>query len=79
MRLVLSRAGLDNVWLNLIQGVCDTRRECRAWDKPGHPSTALPGKLNEEAECGLMFYKQGHNPLLIIDRCIRHGAGIKIP
>eukprot|EP00959_Pyramimonas_sp_CCMP1952_P128996 2697575-Pyramimonas_sp.AAC.2 len=58
------RHGLGNVRLNLIKGVCDTRRECKAWDELGHevmPSTALPGKFNEEFECDLMFYKQEHS------------------
>eukprot|EP00959_Pyramimonas_sp_CCMP1952_P379218 7943613-Pyramimonas_sp.AAC.1 len=47
MRLILTKTGLDNVRLNLFRGVCDTCRECRAWDKPGHTvmsSIALPGK-----------------------------------
>eukprot|EP00959_Pyramimonas_sp_CCMP1952_P084461 1766491-Pyramimonas_sp.AAC.1 len=51
--LILSKIDLDSVRLNLIRGVCDTCRECRAWDKPGHtvmPFTALPGKFNEEVE-----------------------------
>eukprot|EP00959_Pyramimonas_sp_CCMP1952_P165065 3450025-Pyramimonas_sp.AAC.2 len=54
MRLILTKIGLDNVRLNLIKSVCDTRRECRVWDKPGHvvmPSTALPGKFSEEVDC----------------------------
>eukprot|EP00959_Pyramimonas_sp_CCMP1952_P341706 7157910-Pyramimonas_sp.AAC.1 len=61
MRLILTKAGLDNVRLNLIKGVCDACRECRASDNPGHavmPPTALPGKFIEEIECDLMFYKQ---------------------
>eukprot|EP00959_Pyramimonas_sp_CCMP1952_P407909 8548610-Pyramimonas_sp.AAC.1 len=59
----------------MIKGVCDTRRECRAWGKPGHavmPSTALPGKFNEEVEGGLMSYKPDHKILLNIERCIRY-------
>eukprot|EP00959_Pyramimonas_sp_CCMP1952_P002118 43605-Pyramimonas_sp.AAC.1 len=60
MRLLLTKAGLDNVRLNPVKGVCGACRGCRAWDKPGHavvPSTALPGKFNEEVECDLLFYK----------------------
>eukprot|EP00959_Pyramimonas_sp_CCMP1952_P297893 6231495-Pyramimonas_sp.AAC.1 len=60
MRLISSKIGQDSVRLNLIKGVCDTCRECRAWDKPGHtvmPSTASPGKFNDEVECDLMFYQ----------------------
>eukprot|EP00959_Pyramimonas_sp_CCMP1952_P371297 7775457-Pyramimonas_sp.AAC.1 len=82
MRLVLSKIGLDNVRLNLIKGVGDTCRECRAWDKPGHtvmPSTALPGKCIEEVDCDLMVYKQEHNIFHIIDRCIRYATRIEIP
>eukprot|EP00959_Pyramimonas_sp_CCMP1952_P014871 314793-Pyramimonas_sp.AAC.1 len=36
MRVILSKIGLESVRLNLIKGVCDTCRDCRAWDKPGH-------------------------------------------
>eukprot|EP00959_Pyramimonas_sp_CCMP1952_P170962 3572767-Pyramimonas_sp.AAC.1 len=74
MRLVSTKIGLDKIRLNLIKGVCDTCRECRAWDKPRHtviPSTALPGKFNEEVDCDLMFDKQDHNRCNTIDRCIR--------
>eukprot|EP00959_Pyramimonas_sp_CCMP1952_P049513 1034314-Pyramimonas_sp.AAC.1 len=81
MRLILSRTGLHNVRLNLTKGVCDTCRESRAWDKPGHavmPSTALPGTFNEEVECDLMFYNQEHNLYHIIDRCMRYATGIEI-
>eukprot|EP00959_Pyramimonas_sp_CCMP1952_P190224 3979240-Pyramimonas_sp.AAC.1 len=82
MRFTLSKLGPDNARLNLIKGVGDTCRERRAWDKPGHtvmPSTALPGKLNEEVECDLMFYRQEHNIFHIIDRCIRYAIGMEIP
>eukprot|EP00959_Pyramimonas_sp_CCMP1952_P348832 7308548-Pyramimonas_sp.AAC.1 len=81
MRL-LSDIGLDSDRLNLIKGVCDTCRECRAWDKPGHtvmPSTALPGEFNEEVECDLMFYRQEDTMFHMIDRCIRYATGIEIP
>eukprot|EP00959_Pyramimonas_sp_CCMP1952_P209765 4388834-Pyramimonas_sp.AAC.1 len=63
MRLSRTKIGLDTVRLHLIKGVCDTRRERRAWDEPGHtvvPSSALPGKFNEGVECDLMFFKQEH-------------------
>eukprot|EP00959_Pyramimonas_sp_CCMP1952_P062162 1299306-Pyramimonas_sp.AAC.1 len=66
----------------MIKGVCDTCRECKAWDKPGHtvmPSAALPGTFNEEVECDLVFYKQEHNIFHTIDRCIRYATGIEIP
>eukprot|EP00959_Pyramimonas_sp_CCMP1952_P251103 5248278-Pyramimonas_sp.AAC.1 len=56
---------------------CDTCRERRAWDKPGHtvmPCTAPPGKFNQEVECDLMFYKQEHNICYIIHRCIRYAT-----
>eukprot|EP00959_Pyramimonas_sp_CCMP1952_P456884 9473910-Pyramimonas_sp.AAC.1 len=82
MRLILSKIGLDSVRLNLITSVCRTRGECSAWDKPGHafmPSTALLGKLNEEVDCDLMFYKQEHNIFHIIDLCIRDATGMEIP
>eukprot|EP00959_Pyramimonas_sp_CCMP1952_P160920 3365066-Pyramimonas_sp.AAC.1 len=75
-------AGLDSVRLNVIKGVCDTRRECRAWDKPGHSvmtSTALPGKLNDGVASELMFSKHEHKLFHIIDCCIRYGAGVEIP
>eukprot|EP00959_Pyramimonas_sp_CCMP1952_P057349 1197046-Pyramimonas_sp.AAC.1 len=67
---------------NLIKGVCDTCRACRAWGEPGHtvlPSTALPGNFNEDVECDLMFYKQEHNIFHITGRCIRYATGIEIP
>eukprot|EP00959_Pyramimonas_sp_CCMP1952_P419493 8786730-Pyramimonas_sp.AAC.1 len=82
MRLVLSKIGLDSVSFNLVKGVRGTCRECRVWDKPGHtvmPSTALPGKFNDEVECDLMFYNQEHKIFQIIDRCIRYAAGMEIP
>eukprot|EP00959_Pyramimonas_sp_CCMP1952_P439011 9190771-Pyramimonas_sp.AAC.1 len=81
MRLVLARAGLDNVRLSLITGVCDACREYRARDKPGHaamPSTALPGKVNEEVECGLMFYTHKHKMRQIIDCCMRYATGMEV-
>eukprot|EP00959_Pyramimonas_sp_CCMP1952_P418321 8763520-Pyramimonas_sp.AAC.1 len=43
------------------------------------PSTALPGKFNEEVACDLMFYKQEHNTINIMDRCIRYATGSEIP
>eukprot|EP00959_Pyramimonas_sp_CCMP1952_P030194 633045-Pyramimonas_sp.AAC.1 len=43
------------------------------------PSTALFGKLNEDVECDLMFYKQEHNIFHIIDLCARYAAGKEIP
>eukprot|EP00959_Pyramimonas_sp_CCMP1952_P252644 5278344-Pyramimonas_sp.AAC.1 len=64
MRPILTEDGLDSVGLNRIKGACDTCRERRAQDKPGHtvmPSTALPGKFNEEAECDLMISQQEHD------------------
>eukprot|EP00959_Pyramimonas_sp_CCMP1952_P219026 4579532-Pyramimonas_sp.AAC.1 len=79
MRLVLTRAGLDSVRLNLIKGVCDICRERRAWGKPGHaivPSSAPPGKFTE---CDLMLYKQEHETCHSIDRCIRYATGMEIP
>eukprot|EP00959_Pyramimonas_sp_CCMP1952_P099137 2072708-Pyramimonas_sp.AAC.1 len=82
MRLTLSKIGLDSVRLILIKGVCDTCRECRAWDKPGHtvmPSIALPGKFNDEVDCDLMSYKQEHNRFHSIDRCIRYATGMEMP
>eukprot|EP00959_Pyramimonas_sp_CCMP1952_P169065 3531740-Pyramimonas_sp.AAC.1 len=42
------------------------------------PSTALAGKYNEEADCDLMFYTQGHNIYHLIDRCIPYATGIEI-
>eukprot|EP00959_Pyramimonas_sp_CCMP1952_P323669 6774121-Pyramimonas_sp.AAC.1 len=43
------------------------------------PSTALPGKLNEEVECDLTFCKQEHKIFHSIDRCIRCATGTEIP
>eukprot|EP00959_Pyramimonas_sp_CCMP1952_P211441 4425072-Pyramimonas_sp.AAC.1 len=40
-------------------------------------STALPGKLNDEGECDLVFYKQEHRVFRMIGRCIRYGAGVE--
>ena len=42
------------------------------------PSTALPGKFNDEVECDLFFYKQENSVFHIVDRCIRFGAGMEI-
>eukprot|EP00959_Pyramimonas_sp_CCMP1952_P237211 4957719-Pyramimonas_sp.AAC.1 len=82
MILILTKIGLGSVRLNLIKGVCDMCRGCRAWGKPGHvvmPSTALPDKFNEEVECDLMLHKQEHKVFQIIDRCIRYATGVEIP
>eukprot|EP00959_Pyramimonas_sp_CCMP1952_P401107 8404871-Pyramimonas_sp.AAC.1 len=83
MILVSTKAGLDNVRLNRIKGVCDTCRGCRAWGKPGRavmPPTALPGNINgKNIEYDLMLYKQEHRTWHIINRCVRSGAGIEIP
>eukprot|EP00959_Pyramimonas_sp_CCMP1952_P327278 6851488-Pyramimonas_sp.AAC.1 len=82
MRLILSKIGLGSVRFNLIKGVCDTCRECRAWDKLGHtvmPSIALPGNFHDEVECDLMFYKREHNIFHVIDRCIRYATGMELP
>eukprot|EP00959_Pyramimonas_sp_CCMP1952_P228522 4777593-Pyramimonas_sp.AAC.1 len=43
------------------------------------PSTALPGKFIEEAECDLMFHKQDIRIFRIIGRCIRFATGMDIP
>eukprot|EP00959_Pyramimonas_sp_CCMP1952_P356031 7456388-Pyramimonas_sp.AAC.1 len=36
MRLILDKVGLHNVRLNMIKEICDTCRECRAWERPGN-------------------------------------------
>eukprot|EP00959_Pyramimonas_sp_CCMP1952_P010401 217790-Pyramimonas_sp.AAC.1 len=49
---------------------------------PGHadmPSTALPGKFNEEIECDLMYHKQEHHIFHSIDHRIRYATGMEIP
>ena len=82
MRMILTKVGLGETRLSLIKGICDSCRECRAWDKPGNtamPSVSLPGRFNEEVECDLFFYKQEHIVFHIIDRCIRWAAGTEIP
>ena len=82
MRLILSKMGLDNTRLALIKGVCDSGRECRAWEKPSNtvmPSTALPERFNAEVECDLIFYKCKHIVFHIADRCIRFAEGAEIP
>eukprot|EP00959_Pyramimonas_sp_CCMP1952_P015803 334173-Pyramimonas_sp.AAC.1 len=66
----------------MIKGVCDTCRERRASEKSGRTrmsSSALPGKFNDAIDCDVMFYNQENDVFHIIDRCIRHGAGIEIP
>ena len=81
MRMLLEKVGLDSVRLNMIKEVCDTCRECRAWQRPGNstlPSVSLPGKFCEEGELDLMFYKR-HIIFHILDRCIRLAAGQEIP
>ena len=80
MRHILQAAGVDNVRLDMIKGVVDTCRECRAWQKPGNAiiaSVSLPTKFNEEGECDLMFYKR-KIAFNIIDRAIRLGDGCEI-
>ena len=80
MRAILHAAGLDNARLDMIKPVCDTCRECRAWDPPGHktmPSISLPTKFNTEGECDLMFYKR-KIAFHIIDRTIRLSDGCEI-
>eukprot|EP00959_Pyramimonas_sp_CCMP1952_P409041 8572105-Pyramimonas_sp.AAC.1 len=49
---------------------------------PGHavmPSTAVPGKFNEEVECDIRFYTQERTIFDITDRCVRYGAGVEMP
>eukprot|EP00959_Pyramimonas_sp_CCMP1952_P293795 6144665-Pyramimonas_sp.AAC.2 len=82
MRLILTKAGLDNVRLNLIKGVCDSCRERGAWDEPGRtpmPSTALPGKFNDRVGCDFINVLQTgtqcvsqHCSLHSICRCHRN-------
>ena len=82
MRLMLSKAGLDNARLNVIKAARDSRRERRAREKPGNAimsSVALPEKFNEEVGCSIMFGKQQHYVFHAIDRCIRVSAGVGIP
>ena len=80
MRTILHAAGLGNARLDMIKPVCDTCRECRAWDPPGHkimPSISLPMKFNAEGECDLMFYK-GNIAFHSIDRAIRLSDGCEV-
>eukprot|EP00959_Pyramimonas_sp_CCMP1952_P074098 1548474-Pyramimonas_sp.AAC.1 len=80
MRLILDKVGLDNVRLNMIKEVCDTCRECRAWERLGNstlPSVSLPGNWLVEGEMDLIFYKK-RTICHIMDRCIRLAAGPEI-
>ncbi len=80
MKLILDQVGLDNVRLNMIKEVCDTCRECRAWERPGNstlPSVSLPGNWLDQEEMALMFYKK-RTIFHIMDRCMRLAAGQEI-
>eukprot|EP00959_Pyramimonas_sp_CCMP1952_P245574 5132773-Pyramimonas_sp.AAC.1 len=64
----------------MIKEVCDTCRECRAWERPENPtlpSVSLPGNWLDEGEMDLIFYKK-RTIFHIIDRCIRLAAGQEI-
>ena len=81
MRHILQAAGIDEARSALIKAVVDSCRECRAWQKRGNltqPSMSLPGKLNEEGETDLFFYKS-YIGFHIIDRAIRLSDGHEIP
>eukprot|EP00959_Pyramimonas_sp_CCMP1952_P034523 723844-Pyramimonas_sp.AAC.1 len=81
MRLILEKVGLDAVRLNMIKEVCDTCRECRAWERPGNstlPSVSPPGNWLDEGEVDLMFYNK-RIIFHIMDRCIRLTAGQEVP
>ena len=58
MRHILQAAGVDEARLAFIKPVCDTCRECRAWQRPGKTvmaSVSLPTKFLQEGECDIMF------------------------
>ena len=81
MRQILQAAGVDQVRLNMIKGVVDTCRDCRAWQRPGNtvlPSTTISTKFCEHGEVDLMFYKR-KVVFHIIDRAIRYAEGMEIP
>eukprot|EP00959_Pyramimonas_sp_CCMP1952_P323463 6768797-Pyramimonas_sp.AAC.1 len=45
----------------MIKEICDTCRDCRAWERPGNstlPSVSFPGNWLDEGEVDLMFYKK---------------------
>ena len=81
MRQLLSAAGVDNVRLDMIKGVVDTCRECRAWQKPQNtvlPSTTISIRFGEHGEVDLMFYKR-KIVFHIMDRAIRFAEASEIP
>eukprot|EP00959_Pyramimonas_sp_CCMP1952_P383428 8034591-Pyramimonas_sp.AAC.1 len=65
----------------MIKGVCETCRESKARDKPGHTvmPSALPDKFTEEVKCVLMLYKQEPTIFYTIHRCIRYATGMEMP
>eukprot|EP00959_Pyramimonas_sp_CCMP1952_P030145 632188-Pyramimonas_sp.AAC.1 len=68
MRLILTKAVLDSVSLNLVEGVRDTCPGCRAWEQARTCRHAV--------YCAVW---QEHKTFPIIDLCMCCGAGIEMP
>lgn len=78
MRNIVQACGLPNKVLDIVPGIVDTCRECRAWEAAG-PATQsvvrISYKFNEHVEVDLMFYKQ-FIVFHMIWRCTRWHAAI---
>ena len=61
MKNILQSCGLPSEVIDMIPGIVDTCRECRAWEPAGaatQSAVRISYKFNEHVEFDLMFYKQ---------------------
>ena len=82
MSKVLRNAGIEPIRLNRIKAICDSCRECKAWERPGNTvisSYNLPTKWLEVGETDLLFYKgTEHVAFHLMDRALRFGETQKV-
>ena len=78
MEKTLSLAGVPSKVIQMIPGIVDTCRECRAWAPPKAdivPAVELVTAQNDTIETDLMFYK-GVTCMNMVDVCDRfHASG----
>ena len=58
MKTILSKVGIQNDTLQLVQSVCDSCRICRAWKKPSSKSMThlqQAEEFNHRVQCDLLF------------------------
>ena len=81
MEKTLSLAGVPSKAIQMIPGIIDTCRECRAWAQPKAdivPAVELVTTQNDTIETDLMFYK-GTACMNLVDVCDRFHASGTVP